>query len=105
MRRLRVGDKIKILEKKELGINENFKRVLITGGAQRIGSSITKHLANKGFDVAIQFNKSHSNIDKLKTLLKTTSVKFKAFQFNFRKAKIMKVFLKKLKRILEISIF
>ena len=76
---------------------KNFKRVLITGGAQRIGSSITKHLANKGFDVAIQYNKSHSNIDKLKTLLKTTSVKFKAFQFNFRKAKNYEGFFKKIK--------
>ena len=77
---------------------KNFKRVLITGCSQRIGSSITKHLANKGFDVAIQYNKSHSNIDKLKTLLKTTSVKFKAFQFNFRKAKNYEGFFKKIKK-------
>ena len=28
-----------------------FKRAFITGGAQRIGSSITKFLANRGIDV------------------------------------------------------
>ena len=54
---------------------KNSKKVLITGGAQRIGSSITTHLANNGFDVAIQYNKSHSNVDKLKNLFKSTSCK------------------------------
>ena len=39
-----------------------FKKVLITGGAQRIGSSITKHLASNGLDVVIQYNTSYSNV-------------------------------------------
>ena len=77
---------------------KNSKKVLITGGAQRIGSSITTHLAKKGFDVAIQYNKSHSNVDKLKNLLKTTGVKFKAFQFNFKKATNYGSFFKKIKK-------
>ena len=65
----KIRDKIKILEEKELGINENFKKVLITGGAQRIGSSsITKHLASNGLDVAIQYNTSYSNVKKLENL-------------------------------------
>ena len=51
----KIRDKIKILEERELGINENSKKVLITGGAQRIGCSITKHLASKGYDVTIQY--------------------------------------------------
>ena len=58
---------LKILEKKKrselMGI---YKTALITGGAQRIGSSITEHLAKKGLNVAIQFNNSKKNIDTLK---------------------------------------
>ena len=43
-----------------------YKTALITGGAQRIGSSITEHLAKKGLNIAIQFNNSKKNIDNLK---------------------------------------
>ena len=43
-----------------------YKTALITGGAQRIGSSITEHLAKKGLNIAIQFNNSKKNIDTLK---------------------------------------
>ena len=76
---------------------KSSRKVLITGGAQRIGSSITKHLAKDGFDVAIQYNTSHSNVTKLKNLFKSSSVKFKAFKFDFKKAKNYEVFLKRLK--------
>ena len=72
-------------------------------GAQRIGSSITTHLAKKGFDVAIQYNKSHSNVDKLK-IFENNRCKFKVFQFNFKKATNYGSFLKKLKNILHIDI-
>ena len=54
---------------------KSSRKVLITGGAQRIGSSITKHLAKDGFDVAIQYNTSHSNVNKVK----------KSFQIIFSK--------------------
>ena len=62
------------------------KKILITGGAQRIGCSITKHLASKGYDVAIQYNTSKSDVNKLISLFKSSSVNFKAFQFDFKKA-------------------
>ena len=76
---------------------KSSRKVLITGGAQRIGSSITKHLAKDGFDVAIQYNTSHSNVTKLKNLFKSSSVKFKAFKFDFKKAKNYEAFFKKIK--------
>ena len=76
---------------------KSSRKVLITGGAQRIGSSITKHLAKDGFDVAIQYNTSNSNVTKLKNLFKSSSVKFKAFKFDFKKAKNYEAFFKKIK--------
>ena len=73
---------------------KSSRKVLITGGAQRIGSSITKHFAKNGFDVAIQYNTSHSNVTKLKNLFKSSGVKFKAFKFDFKKAKNYENFFK-----------
>ena len=77
---------------------KSFKKVLVTGGAQRIGSSITKHLALNGFDVAIQYNTSHSDVNKLKKLLKKNSIDLKAFQFDFKKANNYENFFKKIKK-------
>ena len=61
-----IRDRIKILEKKKSELMGIYKTALITGGAQRIGSSITEHLAKKGLNIAIQFNNSKKNIDTLK---------------------------------------
>ena len=77
---------------------KNSKKVLVTGGAQRIGSSITQHLINNGFDVAIQFNTSGKNINKLKNLFKSSSSNFKTFQFNFKRATNYEEFFKKIKK-------
>lgn len=77
---------------------KNSKKVLITGGAQRIGCSITKHLASKGYDVAIQYNTSKSDVNKLISLFKSSSVNFKAFQFDFKKAENYEDFFEKIKK-------
>ncbi len=61
----------------------NYKKALITGGAQRIGCSITKFLAKMGFDVAIQYNNSSKKIIELERVIKKTGVKFCAFKSNF----------------------
>ena len=37
---------------------KNYNKVLITGGAKRIGASIVKNLAKQGLDIAIQYNNS-----------------------------------------------
>ena len=39
-----------------------YKTALITGGAQRIGSSITEHLAKRGLNIAIQYNNSKKKL-------------------------------------------
>ena len=85
---------------------KNSKKVLVTGGAQRIGSSITKHLINNGFDVAIQFNTSGKNVNKLKNLFQIFFCQIlKHFNSILKEQQTMKNFLKKLKRSLEILIF
>ena len=61
-----------------------YKKVLITGGAQRIGMSIARHLSKNGFDVAIQFNNSTANVEKLRKSL-DKSLNFMAFQQDFSK--------------------
>jgi len=63
---------------------KTFKKVLITGGAQRIGMSIAHHLSENGFDIAIQYNNSIANVEKLHKKLNKSST-FMAFQQNFSK--------------------
>ena len=46
-----------------------YKKVLITGGAQRIGMSIARHLSKNGFDIAVQYNNSTANVEKLRKSL------------------------------------
>ena len=72
---------------------ETYKKVLITGGAQRIGMSIAHHLSKNGFDVAIQYNSSFTNVKKLRESLSKSS-KFMAFQQNFSKNNDLESFFK-----------
>ena len=41
-------------------------KIIITGGATRIGAAIAKKLAGRGVKIVIHFNKSKSNAEKLK---------------------------------------
>ncbi len=41
-------------------------KIIITGGATRIGAAIAKRLAGRGVEIVIHFNKSKSNAEKLK---------------------------------------
>ena len=45
------------------------KKIIITGGATRIGSAIAKSLAGYDVDITIHFNKSKKSAQKLKTEL------------------------------------
>ena len=45
------------------------KKIIITGGATRIGSAIAKSLAGYDIDIIIHFNKSKKLAQKLKTEL------------------------------------
>ena len=50
-------------------------KILITGGATRIGAAIAKRLAGRGVEIVIHFNKSKSNADKLKKELSKKQTK------------------------------
>ena len=41
-------------------------KIIITGGATRIGAAIAKRLSGRGVEIVIHFNKSRSNAEKLK---------------------------------------
>ena len=45
------------------------KKIIITGGATRIGSAIAKSLAGYDVDIMIHFNKSKKSAQKLKAEL------------------------------------
>ena len=51
------------------------KKIIITGGATRIGSAIAKSLAGYGVDITIHFNKSRNLAQKLKMELENMGIK------------------------------
>ncbi len=51
------------------------KKIIITGGATRIGAAIAKRLAGRGVEIIIHFNKSKSNAEKLKKELSKKQTK------------------------------
>ena len=50
-------------------------KIIITGGATRIGAAIAKRLAGRGVEIVIHFNKSKSNAEKLKKELSKNRTK------------------------------
>ena len=53
-------------------------KIIITGGATRIGAAITKSLSGPGVEIVIHYNKSKSDAEKLKKQIgskKTQNVK------------------------------
>ena len=44
---------------------KNYNTALITGGCQRIGASIVKYLAFKGYNIVVQYNNSSKEIKKI----------------------------------------
>ena len=53
------------------GIKEERNLALVTGAAQRIGKTMTEHLAANGWDIAIHCNQSEQNALKLANQLST----------------------------------
>ena len=45
------------------------KKIIITGGANRIGAAIAKKLSGQGIEMVIHYNKSKSSAEKLKKKL------------------------------------
>ena len=50
-------------------------KIIITGGATRIGAAIAKRLSGRGVEIVIHFNKSKSNAEKLKKELSKKQTK------------------------------
>jgi len=50
-------------------------KIIITGGATRIGAAIAKKLSGSGVKIVIHYNKSRSNAEKLKKELSINSTK------------------------------
>ncbi len=76
-------------------LNHRYKSALITGGAQRIGESISEFLAQSGFNIAIQYNKSEKNALKLKDKFKNSDIRFSTYKFDFEKGKNIASFYEK----------
>jgi|TARA_B110001452_G_scaffold249160_1_gene236500 NAD(P)-dependent dehydrogenase (short-subunit alcohol dehydrogenase family) len=70
------------------------KTVLITGSSKRIGRSIALKLAEKGFNIAIHYNKSRKESDSLQKELETYKIKVKTFKLDLQKTNRIKPFFK-----------
>ena len=64
---------------------KNYNTALVTGGCQRIGFSIVKYLAAKGYNIVVQYNKSNKQVKKIEEIAKKNNVKFYSFKFNAKK--------------------
>ena len=62
---------------------KNYNTALITGGCQRIGFSIVKYLAYRGYNIVVQYNNSSKEIKKIEKITKKCNVKFQSFKFDF----------------------
>ena len=51
------------------------KKIIITGGANRIGAAIAKKLSGQGIEMVIHYNKSKSSAEKLKKKLLNNKTK------------------------------
>ncbi len=60
-----------------------MKRALVTGGAKRLGRYISIALSEFGYDVAITFNTSTSEVKSLKRIIEANGSKFLAIKANF----------------------
>ena len=51
-------------------------KIIITGGATRIGAAIARKLSGKGVEIVIHFNKSKQKAEKLKKELSLNGTQF-----------------------------
>ena len=66
------------------------KKIVITGGATRIGSAIAKSLAGYGVDITIHFNKSLNSAKQLKRELEDAGTKVHLFKADLNNIKQVK---------------
>ena len=73
------------------------KTALITGASKRVGLSITKHLASKGFNIAIHYNTSESDSKKIVNELKKKKIIVGRFKLDLAKSDSIKSFFTRIK--------
>jgi pteridine reductase len=60
--------------------------VLVTGGARRLGKEIALHLASRGFDIALHYNRSQSEAQYVAKQVKALGVDCELFQADLEDA-------------------
>ncbi len=73
------------------------KTALITGASKRVGLSIAKHLASKGFNIAIHYNTSEIDSKKIVDELKKKKAIVERFKLDLAKTNSIKKFFTKIK--------
>ena len=65
-------------------------KIIITGGATRVGAAIAKRLSGPGIEIVVHYNKSKSNAEKLKEELLTYNTKVYLVKGDLSKEKDVK---------------
>ena len=65
-------------------------KIIITGGAARIGAAIAKNLSGPGVEIVIHYNKSKSGAEKLKKQLSENGTKIYLVKGDLSKEKDLK---------------
>ena len=65
--------------------NKASNAVLITGGAQRIGKSIALALADRGFDIALHYNRSRDEATQVAQEIRQKGVRCEVFACDLQK--------------------
>lgn len=60
-----------------------MNNILVTGSAKRIGASIARHFASKGWNVALHYHSSKRDAERLVNELQQYGTKIEAFSANF----------------------
>jgi len=76
-------------------------KIIITGGATRIGAAIARKLSGSGVEIVIHYNKSKSNAEKLKKELSRNSTKVYLVKGDLSKEPDLKKIVKFCKRKLK----
>ena len=69
-------------------------KIIITGGATRIGAAIAKKLSGPGVEIVVHYNKSKSNAEKLKNELLTYNAKIYLIKGDLSKEQDIKKIIK-----------
>ena len=77
------------------------KKIIITGGANRIGAAIAKKLSGPGVEIVIHYNRSKKNAEKLRKELSRNSTKVYLVKGDLSKETNLKKIVKFCKRKLK----